>query len=269
MFGGEAKNLEHLLFPDCISAEGHQLIQHRLCISQPSLRGYCDRGGRILVEADLLFCRDESEMLGNRQSWDPSQVESLASTQDGWQNLVRLRGGKYENYVSRRFLQSFQQRVKRLLRQHVNLVDDVDFEFPARCEADVIAKLSDLVHAIVARAVDLKNIEADPLGNLPTGVADSARSDRRTVDAVHGFGQNAGRRSLTCAAWTDKEIGVSQTLLLNRILQRPNYVILAGAVIETLGAIFSRKDLVTHTDIVMSRPGSASVSVVATAGPSA
>jgi hypothetical protein len=202
-------------------------------------------------------------MLGDRQSWDPSQVESLASTQDGWQNLVRLRGGKYENHVSRRFLQSFQQRVECLLRQHVNLVDDVDFEFAARREPDVITELSDLVHAIVARAVDLKHIEADPLGDLSAGVADSARRGRRPVDAVHGFGQNASRRSLTCAARTDKEIGVSQTLLLNCILQRSNYVILAEDVIENLGAIFSRKDLVTHADIVMSRPGSASVSVSA------
>jgi hypothetical protein len=186
---------------------------------------------------------------------------------------VRLGGGKYENHVSRRFFQSFQQRIECLLRQHVNLVDDVDFEFPPRCEADVIAKLPDLIHAIVARAVDLKHIEADPLRDLPTGVADSARSDRRAMNAVHSLGQNAGRRSFTCAARTDKEIGVSQTLLLNRILQRSNYVILAEDVIENLGAIFSRKDLVTHAVIVMSRPGSASVSVsvsaVATAGASA
>ena len=195
--------------------------------------------------------------------WDPPQIESLASTQDGRQNLVRLGSGKYENHVSRRFFQSFQQRVECLLRQHVNLVDNVDFKFPARREADVIAKLSNLIHAIVACAVDLKHIEADPLGDLSTGVADSARSDRRAVDAVHGLGQNAGRRSFACAARTDKEIGVSQALLLNRILQRSNYVILAEDVIENLGAIFSRKDLVTHADIVMSRPGSASVIAVA------
>ena len=43
----------------------------------------------------------------------------------------------------------------------MNLVDDVDFEFAARRETDVIAKFANLVDAIVARAVDLKHVEAD------------------------------------------------------------------------------------------------------------
>jgi hypothetical protein len=64
--------------------------------------------------------------------------------------------------MSWRFFQSFQQSVERLLCQHVNLVNNVDFEFAARREADVIAKLTNLVNAIVARAVDLKHIETDP-----------------------------------------------------------------------------------------------------------
>ena len=45
---------------------------------------------------------------------------------------------------------------------------------------------------------------------------------------------------------------MSETLLLNCIFQRLNDVILAENVIEYLGPIFSRKDLVTHGDNVVS-----------------
>ena len=145
----------------------------------------------------------------------------------------------------------------------MNLVNDVDFVFAARREANVFAQFTNLIYAIVARSVDLKHIQTDPLRNFSAGVADSARMDGRALDAVHGLGQNAGSRSFARAARPNEKIGVSQALLLNRILQRSNYVILAEDVIENLGAIFSRKDLVTHADIVMSRPGSASVIAVA------
>jgi hypothetical protein len=136
----------------------------------------------------------------------------------------------------------------------VNLINDVNLEFAARREADVIAKFTNLINAIVARAVDLKHIKADPLRYLSAGVTDSARIDGRALDAVHSLGQNTGSRSFACAARADEKVSVSQALLLNGILQRSNNVILAENVVENLGSIFSRKDLVTHADNVVSRP---------------
>ena len=112
-------------------------------------------------------------------------------------------------------------------RQHVNLVNDVDFEFAAGREAHIIAKFANLIHAIVACAVDLQHIEVDPLRDLPAGIADSARVDGRALDAVHGLGQNAGGRGFARAARPDEKVSVSQALLLNGILQRSNNVILA------------------------------------------
>jgi hypothetical protein len=109
----------------------------------------------------------------------------------------------------------------------VNLVNNVYLIFAARREAHVIAEFANLIHAIVARAIDLKDIEADSLGYLSAGVADSARIDRRALDAVYSLGQNAGRRSFARASRPNEKVSVSQALLLNRILQRSNNVILA------------------------------------------
>ena len=50
----------------------------------------------------------------------------------------------------------------------MNLVDDVNFKTTAgRCEADIFSKLANLIDAVVAGAVDFKDVETDALGNLP------------------------------------------------------------------------------------------------------
>jgi hypothetical protein len=151
--------------------------------------------------------------------------------------------------MSRRLLQGFQQRVERLLRQHVNFVDDVDFIITAnRCEADIFSKFANLIDAVVAGTVDFEHVEAYTLGNLPARVADSTWIDGRAMNAVQSFGQDPGNRSFASSARADKKVSVSNTLLLNRIFQRLDDVILAEHVVEYLGPIFSREDLVTHTD---------------------
>jgi len=109
----------------------------------------------------------------------------------------------------------------------VNLVNDVDLKFAAGREAHIIAEFANLIDAIVARAVDFQHIEVDPLRNLPAGITDSARVDGRAMDAVHGLGQNAGRGGFARTAGPDKKVSVSQALLLNRVLQRSNDMILA------------------------------------------
>jgi hypothetical protein len=100
----------------------------------------------------------------------------------------------------------------------VHFVNNVDFIFAARGKTDVIAKFANLIHAIVAGAVNLKHIEADPLRYFSARVTDSTRIHRRALDAIHGLGQDAGSRSLASAARADEKVRMSQALLLNGIL---------------------------------------------------
>lgn len=129
----------------------------------------------------------------------------------------------------------------------MNFVDDVDFKITACwCEADIVSKFANLIDAVVAGTVDFEHVEADTLGNLPARVADSARIDGRAMNAVQRLGQDPGSRRFASSARPDKKVGVSNTLLLNRIFQRLNDVILAENVVEYLGPIFSGEDLVAH-----------------------
>src|SRR5215469_8650262 len=68
------------------------------------------------------------------------------------------------------------------------------------------------------------------------------------MDAIQSLGQDPGCRSFSSTARTDKQVGVRNAPALNRIFQGLHDVILAQNVVEYLGPIFSREDLVTHAD---------------------
>ena len=109
----------------------------------------------------------------------------------------------------------------------MNLVYNVYFIFAARREAHVIAEFTNLIHAVVACPVNFEHIEADPLCYFSAGIADSTWIHGRALDAVHGLGEDTCSRRFARAARADEKVSMSQSLLLNCILQRANNVILA------------------------------------------
>ena len=75
-----------------------------------------------------------------------------------------------------RFLQSLEKSIESPCAQHVNLIDEVNFEWPARGRVGgVVAKVADIFDTIVARAVDLDHIEIASLGDLLANIAFAAR----------------------------------------------------------------------------------------------
>ena len=81
-----------------------------------------------------------------------------------------------------RLFQRLEQRVERCRRQHVHLVDDVNFEarlWPARNGR--FAQLAHFLDPAVARGVHLKHIETVSAGDLPAIIAYAARRHCRPV----------------------------------------------------------------------------------------
>src|SRR5262249_541186 len=160
---GETKNAEDVALTDRLAAKGDQLIEHRLGIAQTTIRPPCDgvRGRRLQFHF-LLLC-DELEMLRDQIGWNAMEIEPLATAQDGDRQLLWLGRGKAENDVLRRFFESLEERVGRLLGQHVNLVDDVNLVATFRRRvANVVAQLAHVVYSTIACRVELENIEAIP-----------------------------------------------------------------------------------------------------------
>lgn len=160
---------------------------------------------------------------------------------------MRFGSREHENHVLRRFFQRFQQGVESLLGQHMDLIDNVNLVAPSNGrEPDIIPELSHLIDAVITRAIDLKNVKADTRRNFPARIADATWGSGRAVHAIQCFCQNPGGRCFSGPSGTDKQIGMSQSTLLNRVLQCLHDVILTQNIVKDLGPIFACKNLVTH-----------------------
>ena len=101
----------------------------------------------------------------------------------------------------RRFFERFQQCVESSLSQHVDFVDDVDFESTStRSHADVGAKRANFVDTAIASSVDLNHINVfagiDGLGDIGGVIG----SHRRTVGIIERLGKNPRRARLADSA---------------------------------------------------------------------
>ena len=202
---------------------------------------------RRRLERDLFLLGDELQMMRDQVRRDAMQIEALAAAQNCRQNFLRLGRREDELHVRRRFFQRLEQRVERRRSEHVHFVDDVDLEVPfARRVAHVVAQLAHLLDAVVARAVDLEDIEAVAAGDLLAVIAHAARRDGRAVHAVERLRQDARRRSFPDAARPDKKISVREAVLLDRVLERARDMCLPDQIVERLRPIFPRENLIAH-----------------------
>ena len=115
-------------------------------------------------------------------------------------------GGEDKFYVGGRFFEGFKKCVKGLGGEHVNFVDDIDFEFSAGGSVgDAIAQFFDFVDAAIGGAVDLEDVEAAALFDFFTNIVVGVEVGFWALGAVEGFGKDAGGRGFTDAAGTDEK----------------------------------------------------------------
>jgi len=150
----------------------------------------------------------------------------------------------------RRLFEGLEQSIKCRRREHVDLVDQVDLVWASRRGVGgVLAQGTNALDAVVARAVDLHDIEAASFGDLDTGIACAARIVRGAVLiglTVKGLGENACRRSLADSARPDKEVGLGESISGDRVLESPGDVFLPDDLLEFLRSVFPCKDAVAH-----------------------
>ena len=91
----------------------------------------------------------------------------MATRNNSGKNLVGFSGGKDEFYVFGWLLECFQQGVECRIRQHVNLVNIVNFEFPlAWSELNVLTDITYVIDGVVRRPVDFDDIKGSALANF-------------------------------------------------------------------------------------------------------
>jgi hypothetical protein len=148
-----------------------------------------------------------------------------------------------------RLFQGLEERIERLLGEHVHFVDDVDLHpRPAGPNGDVLAKLTDFVDAAIAGTVNFQHVDIIPRGNRLADFALVARCGSGTVFAVERLGKNPRRGGLANPTGTRKQIGVPNAVARNSPLQGLGHMLLANELVKPLRPIPPRDD-----DIVGSR----------------
>ncbi len=243
----EAEDIHHIVLGDVRAAEGNHLVEHALGIAQPPLGPAGKRLGGGLVELDLLAFRDVEKVLLDEIRRDAAEIETLATAGDGRGNLLRLGRREDELHMRGRLLERFEKRVERAGGEHVHLVDEVDFKRPAGGGVGrAFAEIADVFHAVVARAVDLHDIEAAPLGDLEAGIAFTAGLGGGALLAIQRLRQDARGRGFPDPSRTDEKVSLREAFRIHRVLERARDVVLPDDLGEGLRTVFSGEHTVTH-----------------------
>ena len=125
----KAEHREHVAFLDFVAAKADELVEGGLGVAHSAIGPAGDGEERLVVNLHLFLLGNVGQVLRDEGRGNPAQIEALAARQYRRQNLLRLGRREHELHMGRRLLERLQQRVERFLGQHVNFVDDVDFEF--------------------------------------------------------------------------------------------------------------------------------------------
>jgi len=131
---------------------------------------------------------------------------------------MRIGGSHDKNGMGRRLLQGFEEGVKGILGETVNLINDKNLLSPPRREIfNIFPKFPNLLYAPVTGAINFQDIKTMTLGDLQTGLTPIAGRRRWTFGTVQGLGQNAGDGGLPNAPGAAEKKGVGNPTLFQGI----------------------------------------------------
>ena len=230
---------------DLAGAEHRGLVEQRERVADRTLRLARDRVCRLRGERHALVLRDAFEVLGDRLDRDAAEVEPLAAPDDRGRHLVRLGRREDEPDTDRRLLEHLQQRVERLARQPLRLVDDVDLLAALdRRGGRLLAEIARVVDAAVGGRVDLDHVQVLPVPDGHALIARAAGFGRGAGLAVDHLGQDPGRRGLPGPARPAQQERVRQPPLADGARERSDHVVLTEHLRGALRAVLAVQRLV-------------------------
>ena len=205
------------------------MVQQRLRIADRACGLPCDQSQGVFVRLPTLASDDLPKIGQDLADRDPTKLVSLATRKNGRRDLVDLGRRQDKDRVRGRFLERLEQSVEGRRGEHVDFINDVDPVLPLRRrEADLVAQVADVVHPGVGCRVHLDQIqEAILIDRLAVGACVAGTAGRISGQAVDRLGENPRDGRLARAARSGKEIGVTDTIRGDRILEGLDDVILS------------------------------------------
>ena len=202
-----------------------------------------DEVERGLVEGEALLRADVLEVRLDVGVADRAEVEALDAREDGLGDLLRVGGAEDEDDVLGWLLEGLEQRVERLCREHVDLVDDV--ELVAAAHGGVADAVDDLLaHVVDARArrgVELVDVGVLAGGDQPALLARAVGQVAGGLLAHERLREDARHGGLARAARAAEEVGVARAPLEDGVLEGRHDVLLAHDVGKRLRAVLPVK----------------------------
>src|SRR5690606_7357360 len=249
-----AEHRRHAVLGQVAAGVGDRLVQQRQAVAQAAIGRARQLAHRARLDRDALGLEDFRDLPADLRLVQPLEVELQAARQHRDQQLFRVGRREQELHVLRRFLQRLEQRVERLLGQHVDFVDQVDLVAAARGHVlRVVDQVADVVDAGIGGRVDLQQVDVASGVDRQAGLALPAGIGARALLAVQALGEDPRDRGLAHAAGTGEQVGMVYAARIERVGERPDDVFLAHQFGEPPGAPLAGEDEIRHAPIVPRR----------------
>ena len=203
---------QHILIFHVGAAESHRLVEdgQRVPHRPVSLLAYYMEG--LVVDLNSLLLCDGPQVPHHVGHADAVEVISLATGEDGGEDLMLLSRGKDEYSVCRRLLEGLEEGVEGRSGKHVDLVDYIHAVLPdLGRDLHLVHQGLDVFDSVVGRGVEFVDAIGTALLEGLAGLAMAARLHvLRGIGTIYGLGEYPGGTGLPDAAGAAEKIGVGQ-----------------------------------------------------------
>ena len=182
---------------DMIAGVSDHLLKQAQRVAHPPFSRHRNDPQRLTLNRQLLAPADVLELLHDPPRRDPLKVVPLTPRLDGIEHFMWLGGRKDKMDGRRRLFEKLEQRVERLVGEHMHFIDDEDSAAQGRSSMRSLLQLAHVVDAVVACAVDLLDIQRMPPCDRHAGCALTTGVCLWPDLAVERHGQDACRAGLT------------------------------------------------------------------------
>ena len=243
----EAEHFLHLRLRHAAIRKRDALVEDRERVAQAAVRLQRDEFERLVIGLRLHLVADVAQPPLDFADRDAAEIKALAARLNRRRHFVRLRRREDEHDMRGRLFERLQERVERLGRQHVHLVDDVDLVAAlGGRELHRLAQAADLVDAAVRCRVDFEDVHGRAIHDALAALAFSARVWRRALLAVQRHRENLRRARLARAAWPGEKVGVADTPRRDGLRKRARDMVLPDEVAERMRPPFAIECDVRH-----------------------